>query len=72
MLTNCCIYGIVISDDEQQDCLKHIEVSYRNKLKVNCESCWFLLQRMHVPQNIKIFFIYLQSKFYAFTHPVHG
>jgi hypothetical protein len=35
---------------------KLVEVNYRNKLKINSASCWFLLQgyiTMHGPQNIK-------------------
>jgi uncharacterized protein YjiS (DUF1127 family) len=54
--TNCYIYTVVPPDDEQQASLKHVEVNYLNKLKVNSASCWFLLYgfiTMHGQQNIK-------------------
>ena len=54
--TNYCIYRVVPSDDEEQDCSKHVEVNYWNKLKVNSASCWFFLHgyiTMHGQQNIE-------------------
>jgi hypothetical protein len=43
-------------DDELQICLKHVEVDWQYKLRINSASTWFLLHRcieMHGQQNIK-------------------
>ena len=49
------IYSIP-PDDGLQICPKHVEVDWRNKLRINSVSSWFLLHRfieMHCQQNIK-------------------
>jgi len=53
-------YMLYFSDDcllaRLQICLKHVEVDWRNKLRINNISSWFLLHRyseMHGEQNIK-------------------
>jgi hypothetical protein len=49
------IYSIP-SDDGLQICQKHVEVDWRNKLRINSASGWLLLHRyieMHGQQNIK-------------------
>ena len=38
------IYSIP-PDDGLQICPKHVEVDWRNKLRINCVSSWFLLHR---------------------------
>jgi len=50
-----CIYSIP-PDDGLQICPKHVEVDWRNKLRINSASSWFLLHRyieMHGQQTIK-------------------
>ena len=50
-----CIYSIR-PDDRLQICPKHIEVEWRNKLRINSASSWFSLHgsiEMHGQQNIK-------------------
>ena len=42
--TNCCIYSIP-PDGGLQICPKHVEVDWRNKLRINSASSWFLLHR---------------------------
>jgi hypothetical protein len=50
--TNCwhntykllCVY-IIPPDDRLQICPKHVEVDWRNKLRINSASSWFLLHR---------------------------
>jgi hypothetical protein len=47
---------LVPPDDGLQMCMKRVEVDWRNKLRINCASNWFLLHRyveMHGQQNIK-------------------
>jgi hypothetical protein len=54
------IYSIP-PDDGLQICPKHVEVDWRNKLRINSASSWFLLYRyieMHGQQNIKIEFFF--------------
>ena len=46
--TNCCVYRVVPPDDDQSTCSKQGEVNYRNKLKLNSASCWFLLHKYDV------------------------
>jgi len=41
--TNCCLHRVDIPDDEQQDCSKHVEAYYWNKLIENSASSWFML-----------------------------
>jgi len=44
--TNCCIYMYIytiLPDDELQICPKHVEVDWRNKLRINSASSWFIL-----------------------------
>ena len=57
--TNRCIYIYIYSIppyDGLQICPKHVEVGWRNKLRINSASSWLLLHRcieMHGQQNIK-------------------
>jgi hypothetical protein len=56
-------------DDGLQICPKHVEVDWRNKLRVNSASSWFLLHRyieMHGQQNIKCSVSFSKNKHY---HP---
>ena len=49
------IYGVP-PDDGLQICPKHIEVDWRNKMRINSALSWFLLHRcieMHDQQNVK-------------------
>ena len=49
------IYSIP-PDDELQICTKHVEVDWRNELRISSASSWFLLREyieMHGQQNIK-------------------
>jgi len=51
-----------------QLCPKHIEVEWRNKLRINRASSWLLLHRYfenHGQQNIKFMLLFLQSFFYV-------
>jgi hypothetical protein len=43
--TNCCIYTVYLLMMGLQICPKHAEVDWRNKLKINSASSWFLLHR---------------------------
>ena len=46
-------------DDGLQICLKHVEVDWSKKLRINAASSWFLLHRyveIHYKQNIKLLF----------------
>jgi hypothetical protein len=50
------IYSI-LPYDGLQICPKYVEADWRNKLRINCASSWFLLQRyieMHGQWNIKV------------------
>jgi len=52
---NCCIYT-VCPEDGVQICPKHVEVHWRNKLRLNSASSWFSLQgraEKHGQENIK-------------------
>jgi len=57
--TNSCIYIYIYSippDDGLQICPKHVRVDWRNELRINSASSWFLSQRCiekHGQQNIK-------------------
>ena len=42
-LTNCCIYSI-LPDDGLQVCPKHVEVDWRNKLRIKSASIWFFVK----------------------------
>ena len=59
----CCIYSIQYTCWWWlQICPKHVEVDWRNKLRINGPSNWSSLHRcieMHGQQNIKCIFIYL-------------
>jgi hypothetical protein len=53
------IYSIP-PDDGLQTCPKHVEVDWRNKLRINSASSWFSLHgciEMHGQQNIKLLWI---------------
>ena len=53
------IYIYIPPDDGLQICPKHVEVDWRNKLRINSASSWFSLHRcieMHGQQNIKFVF----------------
>jgi hypothetical protein len=53
--TNCCIYSIT-PDDGLKICPKHVEVDWRNKLRINCASSWVSLHgciEQHGQQNTK-------------------
>jgi hypothetical protein len=56
--TNCHIYIYSLpTDDGLQICPKHVEVDWRNKLRINNASNWFSLKgciEMHGQQNIEI------------------
>ena len=60
-------------DDKQQDCSKHVEAYYWNKVIENSASCWSILYgyiTMHGQQNLKnieskyiYIYIYIYSSF---------
>jgi len=43
--TNCCLYRVDPTDDEQQACSKHVETYYWNELRENSAPCWVILYR---------------------------
>jgi hypothetical protein len=60
-LTVCWPYQLYIYSipphDRLQICLKHVEVDWRNKMRINSASSWFSLHlciEMHGQQNIKL------------------
>ena len=68
------IYSIP-PDDGLQICPKHVEVDWRNKLRINSASSWFSLQgctEMHGQQNIFKKFLFSFSCNFHINEPLFG